>query len=278
MGRRLGQHFLFDPSILDRIVGALDPQADDCVLEVGPGRGTLTARLLPRVGHVVAVEKDPALADGLEAALHGSALTVVEADALRADWHALVRAACHAPRPRYKVVGNIPYYITSPLIEKALTAPLPEFVVFLVQREVADRLVAAPGSRTYGALTVGVGAVAEAARLFTVPAGAFRPPPNVESAVVRLTPRGVPLVDPADHPAFRRFVQALFGRRRKQVAGILRAITGLARPDVDGRIGRLGVPAAARPEAVGLGEFVALFREFGGAIESAEGPRVDSGP
>lgn len=246
------------------------------MLEVGPGRGTLTARLLPRVGHVVAVEKDPALAEGLGAAAGGAVLTVVEADALRADWHALVRAACQAPAPRYKVVGNIPYYITSPLIEKALTAPLPDLVVFLVQREVADRLVAAPGSKTYGALTVGVGAVAEAARLFTVPAGAFRPPPNVESAVVRLTPRGVPLVAPADHPAFRRFVQALFGRRRKQLAGILRAFTGLAREEVDRRLGHLGVRPAARPEEVGVAEFVALFGAFGGAIESAAGPRLDS--
>lgn len=277
MGRRLGQHFLFDPSILDRIVGALAPQSDDCVLEVGPGRGTLTARLLPRVGHVVAIEKDPALADALRIAAGGSALTVVEADALRADWHALVREACGTQTPRYKVVGNIPYFITSPLIEKALTAPLPALVVFLVQREVADRLVAEPGTRAFGALTVGVGAMAGAARLFAVPAGAFRPPPNVESAVVRLTPRAVPLVEPAGHPAFRRFVQALFGRRRKQLAGILRATTGLPREQVEARLASHGVSPAARPETLPVAAVVALFREFGGEIESAEGPPVDSG-
>jgi 16S rRNA (adenine1518-N6/adenine1519-N6)-dimethyltransferase len=276
VGRRLGQHYLFDPSILDRIVGALEPRPDDSVLEVGPGRGTLTARLLLRVGRVLAIEKDPALAERLRITAAGTGLTVVEADALRADWHALLRGAYGTPASRYKVVGNIPYYITSPLIEKALTAPVPDVVVFLVQREVADRMVAVPGSKAFGALTVGVGVVAEVERLFTVPAGAFRPPPKVESAVVRLTPRADPLVGPADHPAFRRFVQALFGRRRKQIAGILRAVTGLTREEAEVRLHQLGIPATARPEQVGLAEFVALFRDFGGGVESADAPRVDS--
>lgn len=278
MGRRLGQHFLFDPSILDRIVTALAPRPDDCVLEIGPGRGTLTARLLPQVGRVIAVEKDRALAERLRASAWGDALTVVQGDALRADWPALIREATGVAQPRFKVAGNIPYYITSALIEKALTVPLPELVVFLLQREVADRLVAPPGSKTFGALTVGVGVVADVERLFTVPAGAFRPPPKVDSAVVRLTPRGVSLIGPESRAAFRRFVQAVFGRRRKQMAGILRGLTGLTREQVEARLERAGVSGGVRPEGVAVAAFVPLFREFGAAVESADGPRVDSGP
>ena len=264
MGRRLGQHFLFDPSILDRIVGALEPASGDVVLEIGPGRGTLTERLLPRVGRVVALEKDPALAAGLRERAAGS-LEVVDGDALKLDWHGLVSGAVGTPCA-YKVVGNIPYYITSPLIEKALTAPLPRVVVFLVQREVADRLVAAPGTREFGALTVGVGVVADVERLFGVPAGAFRPRPKVESAVVRLTPRAEPLVGEQEHPAFRRFVQALFGRRRKQLAGILRGVSGLGRDEVEARLAALGLAPTARPETVTVPRFVGLYRAFGTGV------------
>lgn len=274
MGRRLGQHFLFDPSILDRIVGAIEPGPADLVLEIGPGRGTLTDRLLPRVGRVVALEKDPILAARLRERARG-ALEVVEGDALRLDWHALARDAGGARRP-YKVVGNIPYYITSPLIEKALTSPMPEVVVFLMQREVAERLVASPGTREFGALTVGVGVAAEVERLFTVPAGAFRPPPRVESAVVRLRPRAVPLVTEREHPAFRRFVQAVFGKRRKQLGGILRGVADLGQDEVATRLSAMGIQPSARPETVPVPGFVELYRAFG--VERAEGPRVDCDP
>ncbi len=139
--RRLGQHFLNDPGVLGRIVDALDPRPGETVLEIGPGRGTLTRVLLDRGLKVIAIEKDRLLAAAL--ALDG--LRVIEGDALQLDW----------PRVS-KVVGNIPYYITSPLIDKALRPPLPERVVFLVQAEVADRIAAQPGSKTYGALSVGV--------------------------------------------------------------------------------------------------------------------------
>lgn len=275
MGRRLGQHFLFDPAILDRIVDALEPSSDDVVLEIGAGRGTLTRRLGPRVARVVAIETDAELADGLryDSDLPGS-VSVVRGDALTLDWHHLV---AEAGAGRFKVVGNIPYYITSPLIERALRPPLPTVVVFLVQREVADRLAAVPGSKAFGALTVGVAAIAGVERLFRVPAGAFRPPPRVDSALVRLVPREQPLIAAERHPTFRRFVQALFSRRRKQLANTIRSLSGLDRDRTVALLNDLGIPQATRPEDVPVADIVRLFNLLQPSVESGAGPRVDSG-
>jgi 16S rRNA (adenine1518-N6/adenine1519-N6)-dimethyltransferase len=159
-----------------------------------------------------------------------------------------------------KVVGNIPYYVTSPLIEKALRPPLPAVIVYLVQREVADRVAARPGGKTYGALTVGVQAVARAERLFVVRAGAFHPPPNVDSAVLRLTPLADPLVDDAERAAFRAFVVGLFGQRRKQIVGGLRTVTALDREGARARCADVGIDPAARAETLSVADFVRLFR------------------
>ena len=236
--RRLGQHFLGDPKILDRIVDALDPIPGETVLEIGPGKGSLTEALLARGLTVVAIEKDRDLA----AALARNNLTVVEGDALRIQW------------PRVpKIVGNIPYYITSPLIDKALTPPLPERVVFLVQAEVADRLAAEPGSKIYGALSVGVQAVCRVEKLFTVAPGSFKPPPKVRSAVVRLTPRAVPLVTPGEIASLRTFVTGCFSKRRKQLKN---AVPGMSETDLRA----LGFDPAIRPERLAPEDFVKLLR------------------
>jgi 16S rRNA (adenine1518-N6/adenine1519-N6)-dimethyltransferase len=274
VSRPLGQHFLSDPAILDRIVAALTPEPTDLVLEIGPGEGTLTRRLAPRVAQVVAIEKDRRLVDALRDAdppLPGN-VTVVEGDALEVDWAEAAERAVRAEesdraigcRPsaighRSKVVGNIPYYITSPLIEQALQPPLPAVIVYLVQREVADRVAAAPGGKTYGALTVGVQAVARAERLFVVRAGAFRPPPNVDSAVLRLTPLAEPLVREEERAAFRAFVVGLFGQRRKQITGGLRAVTTLDREGAVACCREAGIDPTARPETVPVRDFVRLF-------------------
>ncbi len=266
MGRRLGQHFLFDPSILDRIVDALDPRPADVVLEIGAGRGTLTERLAALAGRVIAVEKDRALVAGLRGAGPPDNVALVQGDALKLDWSELAEPALHAAGRSLhdlKIVGNIPYSITTPLIDKALTPAMPELVVFLVQREVADRLAADPGSKVYGALSVGVQAVAAVERLFDVPAGAFRPPPKVDSAVVRIVPLEQPLVAEADQPAFRRFVTALFGRRRKQLVGALRGVTGRARSEVEAGLEAVGVDPTARSETLPPPTFTRLFDELG---------------
>ena len=196
-------------------------------------------------------------------------VSIVQGDALRVDWASLIREHTlhHAPCAQhlsFKVIGNVPYYITSPLIDKALTAPLPERIVFLVQKEVAERMAAPPGSKTYGALTVGVQAVAEVERLFAVKRGAFTPPPAVDSAVVRITPKPAPLISPTEQPAFRTFVQALFSRRRKQMAGIVRAVASLTQDRAREVLARVEVDPKARPETLAPETVVRLFRAIGG--------------
>jgi 16S rRNA (adenine1518-N6/adenine1519-N6)-dimethyltransferase len=190
----------------------------------------------------------------------------VVGDALQLDWHALLDAHAANPQsairnPQFKVVGNIPYNITSPLIEKALTPPLPARIVFLVQAEVADRLAARPGTAAYGALSVGVQAVCRAERLFTVRPGAFRPPPRVRSAVVRLTPLPEPLVAPAEQAAFRAFVTGCFARRRKQLRNVLAGVWDRPPTAALAVLDRLGLDPAARPETLAPARFAALLRE-----------------
>lgn len=279
MSRRLGQHFLYDPAILDRIVDAIAPHPADVVLEVGPGEGTLTRRLAPRVGRVVAIERDARLVAALRSgggqrnhAPLPDNVTLIEGDALALDWHQAVlpgatgqpSTADHRPsaighRP-FKVIGNIPYYVTTPLIDQALQLPLPSVVVFLVQREVADRVVAGPGSRTYGALSVGVQSFTRAERLFVVRAGAFQPPPKVDSAVLRLTPLPEPAITPAERAPFRAFVVGLFGQRRKQLGRGLRTVAQCSAERAVSVCEASGVSPTDRPETLGVAEMVRVFR------------------
>jgi 16S rRNA (adenine1518-N6/adenine1519-N6)-dimethyltransferase len=259
--KRLGQHFLSDPAILGRIADALEPRHSDLVLEVGAGEGSLTEILLARGATVVAIEKDRRLIDGLRLRIADCGLDrgeVVEGDALRIDWHQVLDARRVNPQsgilnPQFKVIGNIPYYITSPLLEKALHPPLPERIVFLVQQEVADRIAAPPGSKTYGALSVGIQASCRVERLFTVAPGSFRPPPKVRSALLRLTPRAEPLVAPDEAAELRRFVTACFSRRRKQLHNAVPGATA------DG-LRALGFDPRVRPETLDPAAFVRLWR------------------
>lgn len=252
--RRLGQHFLTDPRLLARIADALEAGPQDTVLEVGPGMGGLTAPLLDRAGRVIAIEKDRELIPVLRARF--PALTVIEADALDLDWNTLSPAGGAG----LLVTGNIPYNITSPLIDKALLPPRPRRTVFLVQKEVAERVTAAPGTPEYGALTIGVQAVARAERLFNVPAGAFKPRPKVDSAVLRLTPLTDPLVTDADRESFRTLVVGLFGFRRKQMLRGLREFTGWNAERAGDILARAGVLETVRPEVLSPLEFVRLHR------------------
>jgi 16S rRNA (adenine1518-N6/adenine1519-N6)-dimethyltransferase len=252
--KRLGQHFLADAAILGRIADALDPAADDVVIEIGAGRGSLTDVLLARGMTVIAIEKDRRLAEELRGRVPGAGCQVVTGDALELDWHELsTRHPTPGTRHRLKIVGNIPYNITSPLLAKALTPPLPARIVFLVQDEVASRIAAAPGSKTYGALSVGVQAVCRVEKLFTLAPGAFRPAPRVRSALLRLTPLDRPLVPAEDIAPFRAFVTACFSRRRKQLRN---AVPGATRATLLA----LGFDPAVRPETLAPAEFARLLR------------------
>jgi 16S rRNA (adenine1518-N6/adenine1519-N6)-dimethyltransferase len=249
--RRLGQHFLADPSILARIADALEAEPDETILEIGPGPGGLTGELVKRVARVVAVEKDRDLIDPLRARF--PTVEVIEADALRIDWHALIDGP-------FLVAGNIPYNITSPLLDKALSPPQPRRIVFLVQKEVADRVTAVPGTSAYGALSVGVQAGSVAERLLTVPAGAFHPRPKVDSAVLRLTPRDEPLVGQTDRESFRALVVGVFGFRRKQMLRGIRELTGWDSGRAGALLSAAGVAETVRPEVLSPADFARLHR------------------
>lgn len=253
--KRLGQHFLHDPGILRRIADALEIAEGDTVLEIGPGPGGLTAELVRRASRLVAIEKDRDLLPGLRARF--PTLTLAEGDALELDWHRLT-----GPGP-VRIVGNIPYNITSPLLEQALAPPRPRCIVYLVQKEVAIRVAAAPGGGEYGALSVGVQAVARVERLFTVAAGAFRPPPKVDSAVIRLRPLAEPLIPDAEVPGFRRFVVGLFGFRRKQLARGLRELTGQPASAASGWLREAEIEESRRPQELSPQEFARLYAIVG---------------
>ena len=259
MGRRLGQHFLSDVRILDRIADAIDPKPGDRILEIGPGQGTLSDRLLLRVPHLVAIERDQALAAALGDRLGDDKARVVVADALEEDWARLVGVE---PNEAFKVIGNIPYYISTPLVDKALSYPTVEVVVYLVQEEVASRMAAEPGSKAYGGLSVGVQVFSEVERLFPVKAGSFRPPPKVDSAVVRLTPRPLPLVPPEDRAAFRSFVTKLFTRRRKQLIGSLGWAAGLDRGQTGELLTSMDIDPTARVERISPFQLAETFERL----------------
>jgi len=252
--KSLGQHFLTDRRILGRIADALKLQGDETVVEIGPGRGALTDILAERAGRLIAVEVDRALAAMLrERYARRSNVLIAEADVLEVSLGELAAGP-------YVLVGNVPYYITTPILFHALQPPRAERSVYLVQREVAERLTTAPGSGEYGALTVNVAAVARAEMLFKVPAGAFAPPPKVESAVVRITPLGSPLVTPAEEDPLRKLVQGAFGMRRKQMRRVIRTLRSLDAAAAESQLERAGIDPEARPETLSVQQFVRLLR------------------
>ena len=252
--KRLGQHFLTDPRILARIADALNLTGDETVIEIGPGRGALTEALLARAGRVVAVELDRDLAARLrEAYAENPRLSVVAADVLDVRLADLAGA-------EFVLAGNVPYYITTPILFHGLERPRPARAVYLVQREVAERIVAPPGSDHYGALSANVQAVANAEILFRVPAGAFLPPPKVESAVIRVTPRPHPVVAPEEEEPFRRLVQDAFGLRRKQMRRVVRTVAGLDAERAEKALEAAGIDPEVRPEVLGPEKFARLLR------------------
>ena len=252
--KRLGQHFLVDHTALERIADALGPTASDVVVEIGPGRGALTDLLSQRAKRVIAIELDrdlvPYLRDRYREAGN---VDVIERDVLEVD-------LAEVAGSEFLLAGNVPYYITTPILFHALEPPRPVRAVYLVQREVAERIVAPPGSRTYGALSVNVQAVARAELVARVPAGAFRPPPSVESAIVRLTPRPDPVVDQSLEAGFRSLVQGAFGLRRKQMRRVVRTVARLDADAADQLLAAATIDPEVRPETLSPEDFARLLR------------------
>lgn len=252
--KRLGQHFLTDPRLLGRIADALACTREDTVIEIGPGRGALTEHLLQRAGRVIAIELDRELAPILrERWKDEPRFTLIEGDVLEQDLGALAGGP-------YLLAGNVPYNITTPILFHAMQRPRPTRAVYLVQKEVADRVVAAPGSDDYGALSVNVQALAQAERLFLVGAKSFNPPPKVESAVLRIVPRAEALLAAEEEEPFRLMVQGAFGLRRKQMRRVVRTLFDLDAAAADALLSAAGVDPEARPETLGVLEFLRVLR------------------
>ncbi len=252
--KRFGQHFLTDPGLLGKIADTLQATRDDTVIEIGPGRGALTAQLLARAGRVIAIELDRELAALLrERWPDEPRFTLIEGDVLEQDLGALAGGP-------YLLAGNVPYNITTPILFHAMQRPRPVRAVYLVQQEVAERVVAAAGAEDYGALSVNVQALARAERLFGVSAKAFSPPPKVESAVLRITPLAEPLITPEEEAPFRKLVVGAFGMRRKQMRRVIRTLWELSADEADAALLAAGIDPEARPETIAPVRFAALLR------------------
>jgi len=250
--KRFGQHFLRDDRILARIADALQLTGTETVIEIGPGRGALTEHLVRRAGRLIAIELDRDLASILRVryAMRPK-VQIVEEDVLTVDFGALAG-------DDFVLAGNVPYYITTPILFHALRPPRPRRAVYLVQKEVAERVAAAPGSKEYGALSVNVQGFANVEILFRVPPGAFVPAPTVDSAVIRVTPRAEVVIGPELEPRFRTTVQAAFGLRRKQMRRVVRTIAGLDAERADEVLAAAAIEPEVRPETLSPADFARL--------------------
>jgi 16S rRNA (adenine1518-N6/adenine1519-N6)-dimethyltransferase len=255
---RLGQNFLHDPQAVQRIVAALGDLSGRTVVEIGPGRGAITGALAGRAGLVLAIELDRELASRLRAAFPPERVTVVSQDVLDFDF----AAASAATGERLAVVGNLPYYITSPILLKlAASHAALDRAVLMVQREVADRVTAEPGSRDYGLLSVTVQMYGPVEKLFTLPPEAFSPPPKVHSTVFRwrLAPRFAELG--VDETEFLHFLRKAFAQKRKTLANNLRA-AGIAPDAVTSALADAAIDTQARAEALTVDSLAALWRSL----------------
>jgi len=261
--KSLGQNFLVDRNLQRKIVGLLEAGPEDEVLEIGPGRGALTAHLAGTVRRLVLVELDDELVPRLRERFgEVPGVEVVHADILSVRLEELT-----GDPAALRVIGNIPYNITSPILFSLLERdPRPARIVLMVQREVADRIVAPPGDKTYGALSVGVQAVADARRALDVGRQVFRPVPDVDSAVVVLDPhRPTRVVGPLAE-ALRALTRACFARRRKQLRRILRDVYGVRPEEADDLAASIGVDPRARPETLAPEQFVELADRLPAAL------------
>lgn len=261
--KQFGQNFLIDDRILTQIVAAAAVDKDTVVLEVGPGAGALTAHFAKQAAQVLAVEKDTSLKPVLDDVLapYGN-VHLHFADCLEIDLLELVKPYL-SPGASLVFAANLPYYVTTPILFQVLEAGLPlARAVVMVQKEVADRMVASPGGKEYGVLSVGIQYRAKAKRLFTVPPSAFLPQPGVDSAVVLLDCTAPADVTVEDESLFFRVVRAAFSTRRKTLLNALANSFPIAKADCRDWITSAGIRPEARAETLGIGEFANLARQY----------------
>jgi 16S rRNA (adenine1518-N6/adenine1519-N6)-dimethyltransferase len=243
--KRFGQHFLTDRHYIERIVSAIAPRSDDVLVEIGPGPGAITEPLLAKLDHLHAVEVDRDLAGALRTRFPADKLTLHEADVLAFDFSVL--------GPRFRAVGNLPYNISTPfLFHLGTFADQLIDGTFMLQKEVVDRMVAAPDTEAYGRLSVMLQYRFDMTRMFDVPPGAFTPPPKVNSGIVRIVPLPENRLRAADEERFATFVSAGFGQRRKTLGNTLKPFLAA---DI---IASLGIDPKRRAETLSVAEFVAL--------------------
>lgn len=250
--RSLGQNFLVDPNIVDRIIDAFDPRPEDTVLEIGPGHGALTEKLVDRVDKLFALEFDNRLARLLREKISDRAnFAVVEDDALTIDFRSL-----SSPGYKLRLIANLPYNISTAVLQRLFEFPdVFSDCVLMFQREVVERITARPGTKERGYLTVLTEAYFSVEYLFDVPPGAFRPVPKVWSSVVRLRPKAE---TPADPAAFRELVSVAFGQKRKTILNNLKS----KYPDAEGVLRASEIEPARRAESLELVEWLRLVRSI----------------
>ena len=264
--KKFGQNFLIDEHVLDKIMDAAELSEEDCVLEIGPGIGTMTQALSERAGKVFSVEIDdkliPILKDTLAECPN---VTVINDDIMKVDIEALVRYECSG-KP-VKVVANLPYYITTPIIMSLLEKQLPiESITVMVQKEVAERMMASPGTKDYGALSLAVQYYTEPYIAANVPPNCFMPRPDVSSAVIRLKRYKEPPVECRDPKLMFSLIRASFNQRRKTLVNGIKNAAELSftREQVEEALKSLGLDVNIRGEALKLSQFAALADALGG--------------
>lgn len=249
--KRLGQHFLHDPAIIERILAAVNPRPGEHIVEIGPGRGALTLPLATSGARLSIVELDRTLAAALADRPELRDAGIHRANALEIDY------ADFATDGPFRIVGNLPYNISSPLLFRFLDASRHiRDMTLMLQREVVERMVAKPGTRTYGRLTVMLAARCHVEKLFLVRAGAFSPPPKVESAIVRIVPHAEPAFDTGDWDLFENLVRSGFTARRKTLRNALRALVDAA------TIEAAGLDPRSRPDTLSPGDYARLSRRL----------------
>ena len=258
--KKFGQNFLIDPHVLDKIINAAEITKEDCVIEIGPGIGSVTQALIDNAGKVISIEIDDQLIPILTEQFGGCEnFRLIHKDVLKVDLHKLI--AEESPNRRIKVVANLPYYITTPIIMMLLEHNLPiESITVMVQKEVADRMASGPGSKQYGAITVAMKYYCDTYLVANVPQNCFMPRPNVDSAVIKLTLHQEPIVDINDEEQLLKIIKAAFSQRRKTLLNTLASNgnLGLSKEEIKNVLDESGIGASTRGETLSLDDYAML--------------------